>query len=416
MTSNSQARPLARYGKWASGETTGGLLLLIAAVMALTWANSPWQQSYYTLSSTVVGPASLHLDLPLATWAADGLLAIFFFVVGVELKRELVVGSLRNPKEAAVPVIAAIAGMATPALLYTVIIMTIGDRNALTGWAIPTATDIAFALAVLAVFGTGLPRAIRTFLLTLAVVDDLLAIIVIAAFYTHGLEWTALGASCVFIAAFALAVRMRRLHWWLLIPLAIMAWYFMHASGVHATIAGVAMGLTVPARPTFDEDVDRAKQLERAVRPYSSGLILPVFAFFAAGVTVMRGQGPLAIITDPVFIAVATALVLGKFIGVLGATALVTKITPLRLPDAIGMRDMLPVGFLTGIGFTVSLLITELSFEGRPEMSAAKVAVLGGSFIAAVAGALTLRLDARRTRGTDMNEDGIPDMDTDPLT
>ncbi|MCW5951126.1 MAG: Na+/H+ antiporter NhaA, partial [Propionibacteriaceae bacterium] len=179
---------LTRLSRFVTRESTGGILLLAAAAIALILANSPLQGFYAELSALRVGPAALHLDLPLSVWAADGLLAVFFFVVGVELKHELFAGSLRQPKEAAVPVFAAVGGMVVPAALFVVMLFGLGDPGALHGWAIPTATDIAFALAVLAIFGRGLPRALRTFLLTLAVVDDLLAIIVIAAFYTASIH------------------------------------------------------------------------------------------------------------------------------------------------------------------------------------------------------------------------------------
>ncbi|MFT3889101.1 MAG: Na+/H+ antiporter NhaA [Arachnia sp.] len=404
----------ARLRGWVTRETTGGVLLLVAAALALAWANSPWRESYTALSGFTVGPEALHLHLPLATWAADGLLAVFFFVVGVELKHELVAGSLSRPKEAAVPVLAAVGGMALPALLYSGIILAL-DPGAISGWAIPTATDIAFALAVLAIFGRGLPRALRTFLLTLAVVDDLLAIIVIAAFYTSGLQLLSLGAALVAVALFAVAARARRTRWWLLLPLAAVAWGFMHASGVHATIAGVLCGLSVAARPLHGEQETRTHRFEGLWRPASSGIALPVFAFFSAGVTVVGAEGSSSSVAQPVVLAVIVALVVGKLVGVLGTTALVTRLTPLRLPDAIGLRDLLPVGFLTGIGFTVALLIAGLSFPDGTHTSGAKIAVLMASALAAVLGAATLRWDAKKARAADMNEDGVVDEDISPI-
>lgn len=400
-----------RVRNWVTLETTSGGLLFVAAALALVWANSPWRDGYAGLSSLVVGPAQLHLDLTLASWATDGLLTVFFFVVGVELKHELVAGSLRNVREASVPVIAAMGGMLVPAVFYLVIVLTLDDRTALHGWAIPTATDIAFALAVLAVFGRGLPRALRTFLLTLAVVDDLLAIVIIAIVYTSGLDVLALGGSIVAVAVFAIVVRMRRAPWWILLAIAIVAWWLMHASGVHATIAGVLLGLSVPARIVHGETQTRTHRFERAMRPLSNGIALPVFAFFAAGVTLVGGGGPAEILLQPVVLAIVTGLVLGKLVGVLGVTALVTKLTPLRLPDAIGLRDLLPVAFLTGIGFTVSLLVAQLSFVDSEHTDGARVAVLLGSLIAAILAAASLRWDARKARRADMNEDGVPDVD-----
>ena len=211
-------------------------------------ANSPWRDAYFGLTELQVGPEALHLNLTLAQWASDGLLAIFFFVVGVELKYEVVVGSLSKPREAAVPAIAAVAGMLVPAALFVFIILALGESSAIKGWAIPTATDIAFALAILAIFGRRLPRALRTFLLTLAVVDDLLAIVVIAAFYTETISFTSLALSLVAVGTFGLVARSKRPKWFVLVPLALVAWYFMHDSGIHATIAGALLGLTVPAR------------------------------------------------------------------------------------------------------------------------------------------------------------------------
>jgi NhaA family Na+:H+ antiporter len=394
-----------------SGDVVGGILMISAAVIALVWANSPWQDVYVALSEFVIGPAAVHLDLSLATWAADGLLAIFFFVVGVELKHEIVAGSLRNPRQAGVPVFAAIGGMVVPAILYTVIVLMLEPGPALRGWAIPTATDIAFALAILAIFGRGLPIALRVFLLTLAVVDDLLAIVIIAVFYTDGVNFWALLAAVAISAVFALAMRMRSMRWWVLVPLAALAWVFMHESGVHATIAGVLLGFCVPARPIHGENSSRTHQVENFVRPLSAGIALPVFAFFAAGISLSGDSGPLGALADPVAIAIIVALVLGKLTGVLGVTALVTKTTPLRLPEGIGIRDLLPVGFLTGIGFTVSLLIAELSFAGGVHEPSAKFAVLVASVLAALLAGFTLRWDARRARAADMNQDGVVDAD-----
>ena len=283
-----------------------------------------------------------------------------------------------------------------------------GDASSLKGWAVPTATDIAFALAVLAVFGRGLPRALRTFLLTLAVVDDLLAIIVIAVFYTEEIHLPALAGAALAIAAFGWAAKAKSLRWWVLLPVALITWILMHESGVHATIAGVALGLTVPAVPQGTRP-GRTHHFEKLTRPWSAGIALPVFAFFAAGVPVIGsgGEG----LEWSVFAGVIVGLVVGKLIGVLGATALVTRFTPLRLPDSIGLRDLLPVGFLCGIGFTVSLLITELSFDDHQHAVAAKLGVLLASVLAAALGAGTLRWDARQARTDDMNADGRPDLD-----
>jgi Na+:H+ antiporter, NhaA family len=381
-------------------ETTSGVLLLVAAAAALVWANSPAQQAYLDLQELVVGPEALHLDLPLSTWAADGLLAVFFFVVGVELKHEFALGSLRDPRRAGAPVVAAVGGMIVPAVIFTAIVLIAGEPSALRGWAIPTATDIAFALAVLAVVGRGLPSGLRTFLLTLAVVDDLLAIVIIAVFYTAGVDLLALAGALAAVAVFAVLVRRIRPRWWILLPVAVVAWALMHESGVHATIAGVLLGFTVPARPRPGEHDSRTHLLEHAVRPWSTAVALPVFAFFSAGVSIGEGGGAASIVTEPVFAAAAVGLVAGKVIGVLGATAIVSRFTPLVLPSGVAMRDLLPVGLLTGIGFTVSLLISELSYPDAAHVGAAKLGVLAGSLAAAAFAAVLLAVDARRARRT----------------
>ncbi|MGC4962489.1 Na+/H+ antiporter NhaA [Gordonia sp. DT101] len=407
-----------RFQRWVSLDTTSGALLLVAAVVAVVWANSPWRDAYESLTTFEFGPQSLHLHLSVAEWAADGLLAIFFFIVGVELKQEFVAGSLRDFRLAGVPIVAAIGGMVTPALFYAVVV-AVFDPEALRGWAIPTATDIAFALAVLAIFGRGLPVALRTFLLTLAVVDDLLGITVIATFYTETIDFALFGAAIAVIAVFGVLVRLRRPRWrtpasLVLIALAVVAWALMHASGVHATVAGVLLGFTVPALLVHGESSSRTHQFDIAVRPVSSAVALPIFAFLSAGVAVIGGDSA---IVQPVSIGIFLGLVVGKVIGVMGATALMTRFTPLRLPDSIGVRDLLPVGMLTGVGFTVALLIAELSFhQGSDDhASAAKVAILFGSVVAAALGAVLLRMDARRLRDPDMNCDGVPDRDFDVI-
>ncbi|MET0434806.1 MAG: Na+/H+ antiporter NhaA [Cellulomonas sp.] len=401
------ARPLRA---WASSETTGGALLIAAAALALVWANSPWREAYHDLSAWTVGVEAWHLDLDLAHWAADGLLAIFFFTVGLELKHEIVAGSLRDPRRAAVPVIAAVGGMLVPAGIYLAVVTAAGDTGAARGWAVPTATDIAFALAVLAIFGRGLPVAIRTFLLTLAVVDDLLAIVVIAVFYSDGVAPAPLAAAVGAVVLFALLARSAYVHPWLLWPLGLVAWGFMHASGVHATIAGVLLGLTVPARPVNGEQGSRVQRYEHAARPWSSVVALPLFAFFAAGVTLVDGDGIGGVVGEPVVLAVVLGLVAGKVLGILGAVALVTRGPGLRLPEGVGIRDLAPVGLLAGIGFTVSLLIAELAFEGDDGLvGAAKIAVLAGTVLSATVAAVLLRVDARRARSADENRDGVVD-------
>lgn len=396
-------------------ETVGGALLLAGAAIALLWANSPWREGYTALRDTTVGPSALHLDLSLATWAADGLLAIFFFVVGLELKREVVDGELRDPRRAAVPILAAVGGMVAPAVVYTLVNLDTGG-DALRGWAIPTATDIAFALAVLAVIGSHLPSGLRAFLLTLAVVDDLLAITIIAIFYTETLSLLPLAGALLVVAVFALLTRRRVTAWWVLVPLGVLAWVLMHESGIHATIAGVLLGFAVPAARRTDEEECLAGRFERRVRPLSAGFAVPVFAFMAAGVTVVGGAF-VETITDRVAIGVTLGLVLGKVVGVVGTTYLVSRLTRAELDDELTWTDLLGLGLLAGIGFTVSLLVGELAFgQGSERDDHVKAAVLTGSLVSALLAAAVLSSRNRVYRRLheaetlDEDQDGIPDV------
>jgi len=380
------------------GERAGGVLLLVGAVAALVWANSPWRESYRAVGETVVGPASLHLDLSLAHWATDGLLTIFFFVVGLELKREIVAGDLRRPATAAVPIIAAVGGMAVPALLYTVINTAAADGD-LAGWAIPTATDIAFAVGILAVVGRHLPNTLRAFLLTLAVVDDLLAIIVIAVFYGGDVQALWLLASFAAAAVFAVAVRRRITSPVVLVPLAVLAWWCMHLSGVHATIAGVVLGFCVPALPRGEEAESLAERFEHRWRPVSAAVAVPVFALFAAGVAVDPGALADAA-RDPVAQGVALGLVLGKPLGILAATWLAARVTRTSFAPGVAWTDVAGLGLVGGIGFTVSLLVGALAFgEGSARDDHVRAAILVASLTAAVLGAVVLAARDRHHRG-----------------
>ncbi|MEU5909857.1 Na+/H+ antiporter NhaA [Micromonospora sp. NPDC047527] len=413
-------------------ETVGGALLLVGAVLALVWANSPWAASYTRLSNWVPWPGGerWHLDLTLATWTADGLLAIFFFVVGLELKREFVAGDLRDPRRAALPVVAALGGMALPALIYVAVILTAGG-DGLRGWAIPTATDIAFALAVLAVVSSHLPQGLRAFLLTLAVVDDLFAITIIAVFYTADFHPLPLLAALAPIGLFAWLVQRGRTWWWALIPLALATWSLVHASGVHATVAGVLLGFTVPvlarrrvgAAPAGDDSGQvggLAARLEHRWRPVSAGIAVPVFALFAAGVT-LRGTDLGALLTEPVVIAIVAGLVLGKSIGIFGSTYLLARFTRAELDEDITWPDLLGIALLAGVGFTVSLLIGDLAFgAGSTADDRVKAAVLAGSVISAGLAAIVLvrrnaayRRVAERER-LDADGDGVPDVFQEP--
>ncbi|MFN8031905.1 MAG: Na+/H+ antiporter NhaA [Mycobacterium sp.] len=403
-------------------ETVGGALLLVAAAVALIWANSSWSASYHNLTDFHVGTdrLGLHLDLSLGGWAADGLLAIFFFVVGLELKREFVAGDLRDPGRAALPIAAAVGGMVVPAAIFVAFTINAGE-GAARGWAIPTATDIAFAVAVLAVISTHLPSALRTFLLTLAVVDDLLAITVIAVFYTEKIKLVPLLVALIPLALFAILVQRRISHWWLLIPLAVLTWVFVHESGVHATVAGVLLGFTVPVlrneRDAGDAGPGLAEHFEHLMRPVSAGFAVPVFAFFAAGVTFGGYDGLVTALTDPVALGIVAGLVVGKTIGVFGTTWVLAAATRASLDSALRWIDVFGMSILAGIGFTVSLLIGDLAYEpGTARDDIVKVAVLTGSLLAAVLAAILLRLRNRHYRSVwvletrDRDHDGVPDI------
>ncbi len=360
-------------------ETVGGALALLAAAVAVVWANSAWGDSYRSLIHLELGPLDVH------HWAADGALTLFFFVAGLELKREFVVGSLRRLSDASVPVMAAACGVAVPALVYLAVNLT-GSGGEPGGWAIPSATDIAFALAVLAVVGSNLPASLRAFLLTMAVVDDLIVIVVIAAFYTEQLHLGALAVAGVCFVVWAVAQHLRISTPLLYLPLAVTAWWFTHESGVHATIAGVVLGLLTRVRPDPDEHHSPAEHLEHRLAPLSSSLAVPFFALASAGVVIAGGS---SLYADPVVIGVVLGLVLGKPLGVFGGAMLVTRFTHAELNDDLSWRDIVGVAILAGVGFTVSLLVADLSFGGG-EADAAKTAVLVGSLFSALLGALVL--------------------------
>jgi Na+:H+ antiporter, NhaA family len=395
-------------------ETVGGVLLLVAAIAALIWANTPLSDSYDSIRSFHLGPSALGLDLSVQHWAADGLLAIFFFVAGVELKRELVAGELRDPRAAALPVVAAVCGMAVPALVYLTVVLTGGGDTG--GWAVPTATDIAFALAVLAVIGTSLPSALRAFLLTLAVVDDLLAILIIAVFFTSDLDFAALGGAVVGLVVFWFLLRGGVTGWYVYVPLALTIWGLMYNSGVHATIAGVAMGLMLRCTRREGERHSPGEHIEHLVRPVSAGLAVPLFALFSAGVSVSGGAIG-RVFTQPETLGVVLGLVVGKAVGIFGGTWLAARFTRAELNDELAWPDVFAVAALAGIGFTVSLLIGELAFADDPGLTdEIKAAVLIGSLIAAVLATVLLKLRVRVYRRLydeeerDEDEDGIPDV------
>lgn len=373
-------------------ETAGGAVLLVAAAIALAWANSPWGDAYADLWSAhvAIGVGGATLDLTARRWVNDGLMALFFFVVGMEIKRELVAGELRDRRAAALPAIAAAGGVAVPAVIF---LLLSGGGAAADGWAIPAATDIAFAVGVLALLGDRVSAGVRLFLLTIAIVDDVIAIVIIAVAYSAAPElgWLAVG-----VAALGGVVALQRLGVAAPVayaPLALLAWLGVHESGVHATIAGVALGLLVPARPFRGRDVHGP--LEHRLHPISAFAVVPLFALANAGVDL--GGGVLGdALRSSLTWAVAGGLVLGKLLGITGATLLALRAGVGTLPAGMGRGQVVGVAALGGIGFTVSLFITELAFTDPSLTDTAKVGIFLGSVAAALLGTALLLAPARR--------------------
>ncbi|QBR92625.1 Na+/H+ antiporter NhaA [Nocardioides euryhalodurans] len=416
------ARPVREFLRV---ETAGSVLLLAAAVVALVWANSPWTEAYDSFWHTTItlDIGVLTLEDTLQHWVNDALMVIFFFVVGLEIKYELVHGDLRDPKTAALPIVAAVGGMVVPAGIYAVIVA--GGEGA-SGWGIPMATDIAFAVGVLGLLGRRIPSAARLFLLTLAIVDDIGAILVIAVFYTDDLNLIALAIA---IALLGLMLVMRRLRiWsvWAYVVVGVLVWLATFESGVHATLAGVAIGLITPTRPLLEEKVARGyaqkaledrhldadelhrlrfllaesvpvqERLQNRLHPVSSYFVLPVFALANAGVYL--GGGVLGQALDSaVALGIAAGLVVGKPVGILLAAFLAVRLGLGRLPENTGWRMVAGLGAVGGIGFTVSLFIAGLSFPGDELLTGeAKVGILGGSLVAALLGVALLLLGGKQ--------------------
>ncbi|MFP7706612.1 Na+/H+ antiporter NhaA [Trueperella sp. LYQ141] len=388
-----------RYHKALKNETFAGVVLILGAVLALLWANFPnseVRELYATISEAHIGPQALHLHLSVSHWASDFLLALFFFIIGMELKQEFVIGSLRDIRQALVPILAAVCGMAGPMGVYVITQFFHGESANWHGWAVPVATDIAFALGVLGLFGRGLPIALRTFLMTLAVVDDLLGILIIAIFFSSNLNFGYLALAFLTIAVFGLCAQKRILRWYVLWPLGIIAWYFMHASGIHATIAGVALGMTIPTIQRTSEKLPLTERLTEHLEFYSAGFILPIFAFFAAGVNVIDSGGVGAMLRDSSAMGIYLGLPVGKTLGISLGVAIMVYVFKLRLGKGLYLRDILAVSMIAGIGFTVSLLIATLSFDANnPAGPHARVAVLLGTAISLFIGAFLLRWRAQ---------------------
>jgi NhaA family Na+:H+ antiporter len=374
-------------------EAAGGLLLVVAALVALLASNSPLAWLYDGFLHTPVGirVGDLALDKSLLHWINDGLMAIFFFLVGLEIKRELLQGELSTFGQAVLPAVAAVGGMVAPAVIYVAI--NTGDPVALRGWAIPTATDIAFAVGVLALLGPRIPSSLKIFLLALAIIDDLGAIIIIALFYTDNLSLLSLSLALAGIVVLAAlnARGVSRLAPYLLTGLFI--WVCVLKSGVHATLAGVAVALAIPLTNKADSEPSLLEQLEESLHPWVAFAVLPLFAFANAGVS-LQGMS-LENLLEPIPLGIAAGLFAGKAIGIFGATWIAVMGGLAGKPDGATWLQILGVALLGGIGFTMSLFIGMLAFPDPAEAASLRLGVLTGSLLSAVAGYLILAASVR---------------------
>jgi Na+:H+ antiporter, NhaA family len=383
IPANAVRRVVDPLKEFVHAEAAGGLLLLAATVVALGWANSPFAAAYESLwaRELTIGAGSLAITEDLRHWVNDGLMTLFFFVVGLEIKRELVAGELREPRRASLPVLAALGGVVVPAAIFLALN---SGGEAVRGWGIPMATDIAFAVGVLAVLGSRAPASAKLFLLTLAIVDDILAITVIALFYSGDVS---LGWLAVALGGLALIVVLRRFGVRAVstyVPLGLLVWLATFESGVHATIAGVALGLAIPARPVRGRPV--LEQLEHRLHPVSSYLVVPLFALANAGMPLgTDALGRAA--QSPVAWGVTLGLLGGKILGVTTASLAAVRLRLGSLPEDLTMRHVVGLGALSGIGFTVSLFIADLAYGGSGLVDLAKVGILAGSLVSGLAGA-----------------------------
>ncbi|KQT55049.1 sodium:proton antiporter [Methylobacterium sp. Leaf456] len=385
----SPRRPLSSLRAVLTSGAGGGLVLMASAALALVVANSPLAEAYFAALKTYLGPLSvLH-------WINDALMAVFFLLVGLEIKREMLDGRLRTWSDRVLPGVAALGGMILPALVYAVV-----NRNSpetLRGWAIPAATDIAFALGVLALLGPRVPVSLKVFLTALAILDDLGAVIIIALFYTADLSLPMLGGATATLAVLYGLNKAGVSRLWPYLALGLILWGFVLLSGVHATIAGVLLALTIPLRLSVgrpDDPTSPLHILEHALHPWSAFLVLPIFGFANAGVSLV-GFNP-HMLLDPVTLGVALGLFLGKQIGVFGFVVAAVRLGWAQRPAGAGWMQVYGVALLCGVGFTMSLFIGLLAFAQSPELEAeTKVGVLAGSLLCMAAGALVLRFAPR---------------------
>ena len=388
----SSISPAERLRAFIASESVGGIILIVAAALALAIANSPLLPDYQKLLSTPVAFSAgslVAIDKPLLLWINDGLMALFFFLIGLEVKREIVTGQLRSWKQASLPIIAAIGGMAIPAIVF--VALNLCSPENLRGWAIPAATDIAFALGLLALLGSRVPVALKALLLAIAIIDDIGAIAIIAIFYTENMNLAALALALVPAAAMLLLNRAgvaRTIPYFLF---AALLWICVLKSGVHATLAGVVTALFVPIATGEERPLER---LEHALHPWVAFLILPIFAFSNAGVS-FAGAGLDALLA-PLSLGIAAGLVIGKQLGIFGACWLAVKAGWARLPEGVGFRHVYGLSCLAGIGFTMSLFIGNLAFVDPQQIAAVKFGVLGGSLVSAITGIVVLRFASPR--------------------
>lgn len=379
--------------------------MLVFAVLGLVCANLPVvRPGLEWLRGVPIRIPFTNIRLSVGDWVQDGVLALFFLVVGLALKQELVTGSLSDPKRAAVPVIAAVGGMAAPPLVYLSVVSLMraaGDPVALTpgsfnGWAVPTATDIAFSLSVLALFSRGLPSEIHSFLLTLATVDDLLGILLIAFVFTSVNQWYWFALMGVCALAWAWLCRLKRVPWPAVAVIGVVLWAMTYEAGIHPTLSGVIFGLLVPARPRFGEDGSRAERWHDRLQPWSALVALPLFAFFATSIP-LKGIGP-ATFVSPIVLGICLALLIGKPLGVMAASWLSVHVFGLELAGGLKIRDLIGMACSCGIGFTVSFLIAALAFRNPAHIADARFAVLLGSFLSAILAAIVLTIQSRHPR------------------
>lgn len=398
----------------AASDRLSGLIMLGFALAGLILANLPATAHLFeTIAETHIAIPRTNIDLPIGHWAQDGLLTVFFLMVGLDLKQELTTGSLANPKAAAVPMLCAVGGMMVPPVLFLAVtalfarfappgpgLETIASGEVYSysaiaqGWAVPTATDIAFSLAVLALFAKALPGSIRAFLMTLATVDDLLAIVLIALFFSSLNAWYWFIGIAVCAAAWAFLVRLKRIPWIVAGIVGILAWVMMFEAGVHPTLAGVLVGLLTPSREIYGEKTPRAARYHDKLQPLSALVALPIFALFATGVH-FESLTP-ALVVSPVVVGIIVALVVGKPVGIMLVAWLSTHVGGLKMPKGLRVRDLLPAACACGIGFTVSFLIASLAYK-NPELSAeARFGVLLASLVAASLSGVLLSRQSKR--------------------